>query len=120
MSIQLPKSREEFASKTYWDTFFTKRKASFEWYGEYADLCNAIHQYCKIPNNILMVGCGNSQLSENMYDVGYENIVNIDISDLVIKQMILRNEKKRRKMRYLVMDVMNVRKSQVKTYCVCV
>lgn len=28
---------------------------------------------------ILMLGCGNSQLSEAMYDAGWKNIVNIDV-----------------------------------------
>lgn len=31
-----------------------------------------------------MLGCGNSKLSEQMYEAGYHNIVNIDISDSVI------------------------------------
>jgi len=35
-------------------------------------------------DHILMVGCGNSKVSEQMYEVGYKNIVNIDISPTVI------------------------------------
>lgn len=31
-----------------------------------------------------MVGCGNSKLSEDMYDDGYKDIINIDISDVVV------------------------------------
>ena len=31
-----------------------------------------------------MVGCGNSRLSERMYNDDYKNILNIDISDVVI------------------------------------
>ena len=34
-----------------------------------------------------MVGCGNSKLSDQMYQAGYHNIVNIDISPSVIQQM---------------------------------
>jgi 2-polyprenyl-3-methyl-5-hydroxy-6-metoxy-1,4-benzoquinol methylase len=34
-----------------------------------------------------MIGCGNSLLSEQMFDAGYTNITNIDISPIVISQM---------------------------------
>ena len=34
-----------------------------------------------------MVGCGNSQLSHQMWEAGYKDIVNIDISPKVIEQM---------------------------------
>lgn len=34
-----------------------------------------------------MVGCGNSKLSADLYDVGYKNITNVDISSVVIQQM---------------------------------
>lgn len=34
-----------------------------------------------------MVGCGNSKLSEDMYDDGFTNIISTDISDVVIDQL---------------------------------
>jgi hypothetical protein len=34
-----------------------------------------------------MVGCGNAKISEQMYDEGYTNIINIDISDVVVEKM---------------------------------
>lgn len=34
-----------------------------------------------------MLGCGNSKLSADLYDVGYKQMTNIDISPVVIKQM---------------------------------
>ena len=34
-----------------------------------------------------MVGCGNSKLSQQMFEAGYKEIVNIDISPAVIEQM---------------------------------
>ncbi|KYM94841.1 PREDICTED: methyltransferase-like protein 13 [Cyphomyrmex costatus] len=84
----LPKAHEEFSHAEYWNTFFKKRgKKAFEWYGEYPELCGTLSKYIKIKDNILIVGCGNSTLSMSLYDVGYRNIVNIDISHIVIKQM---------------------------------
>lgn len=35
----------------------------------------------------MIVGCGNSKLSQQMYEAGYKNIINIDISPSVIAQM---------------------------------
>ena len=51
-----------------------------------------------------MLGCGNAQLSQEMYDAGFKNIVNIDISSVVIKQMSELN-KDRTKMVWQIGDV---------------
>ena len=68
----LPKTSHEFAQKEYWNNFFKKRgKKAFEWYGEYPELCGQLHKYAKSKDNILVVGCGNSKLSSDLYDVGY-------------------------------------------------
>ncbi|XP_024226238.1 eEF1A lysine and N-terminal methyltransferase homolog [Bombus impatiens] len=84
----LPKTHEEFSQVEYWNTFFKKRgKRNFEWYGEYPELCVIFLKYIKVKDNILIVGCGNSTVSMCLYDAGYRNITNIDISHIVIKQM---------------------------------
>ncbi|EJT45104.1 hypothetical protein A1Q2_05153 [Trichosporon asahii var. asahii CBS 8904] len=57
---------------------------------------------------ILMLGCGNSQLSEVMYDAGWTNIVNVDYSTACIEQMTQRHGEARPKMTWLEMDVMNL------------
>ncbi len=62
----------------------------------------------KKEDKILMLGCGNAEFSERMYDDGYLNISNIDISTVVIEQMKLRS-KERKKMIYEVMDVRSLR-----------
>jgi EEF1A lysine methyltransferase 4 len=54
---------------------------------------------------VLVIGCGNSLLSEQMYDNGYRNITNNDISPICINRMKQRNEKKRPEMKWDVMDV---------------
>lgn len=100
----LPKSHKEFGEKDYWDKFFKKRgNKAFEWYGEYLELCTHLHKYIKLADNVLITGCGNSSLSADMYDVGFKNIVNIDVSEVVIKQMKC-NNLKRENMQFLCMD----------------
>ena len=78
-------------------------------YGEYAELCGILHKYIKPADKVLVVGCGNSTLSADLYDVGHRNIVNIDISDVVIRQMSEKNEKDRPDMKFLTMDMLEVR-----------
>jgi hypothetical protein len=50
-------------------------------------------------SKILIVGVGNSKLTEQMFDYGYENTVNIDICENVIEQM--KNKSKDKKIVYL-------------------
>ncbi|XP_067845854.1 eEF1A lysine and N-terminal methyltransferase [Heptranchias perlo] len=105
----LPKSSKEFSSAEYWETFFKKRGASaFEWYGAYVDHCAVLHKYIKPKDKVLVVGCGNSALSEQMYDVGYQGITNIDISEVVIEQMKERNATRRPTMVFMKMDMMQM------------
>lgn len=100
----LPRSRTEFPSKTIREKIFQKRFSSFDQYGDYLDLCHVIHRYLKPQNKALMIGCGNSKLSEELYDVGYTNIYNIDTSDTIIKQMVAKHHLKRPGMTFVVMD----------------
>ncbi|XP_058396047.1 eEF1A lysine and N-terminal methyltransferase [Diceros bicornis minor] len=102
----LPKSSKEFGSADYWEKFFQQRgKKAFEWYGTYLELCGVLHKYIKPREKVLVIGCGNSELSEQLYDVGYQDIVNIDISEVVIKQMKERNASRRPQMSFLKMDM---------------
>ncbi|XP_006887490.1 PREDICTED: methyltransferase-like protein 13 isoform X2 [Elephantulus edwardii] len=105
----LPKSTREFGSVDYWEKFFQLRgKKAFEWYGTYLELCGVLHKYIKPREKVLVIGCGNSELSEQLYDVGYQDIVNIDISEVVIKQMKEHNASKRPRMSFLKMDMMQM------------
>ena len=54
---------------------------------------------------ILMLGCGNANFSADLYDDGYKNITNVDISSVVIQQMIEKNRNERPEMTWQVMDI---------------
>ncbi|KAI8427432.1 hypothetical protein MSG28_001976, partial [Choristoneura fumiferana] len=75
-------------------------------YGEYLELCSHLHKYIKQTDNILITGCGNSGLSADLYDVGFSNITNIDVSEVAIKQMKNVNAQ-RTKMKFICMDALN-------------
>ena len=104
----LPKASFEFSSKKYWQEFFSKRKNTFEWYCDTPFLLEIIHKYLNHNDNILITGCGNSKLGEDLYDFGFSSITNIDISQVVIKSMIKQNKEKRPTLRFMLMDVKKV------------
>lgn len=51
-----------------------------------------------------MVGCGNSELSEQLYDVGYRQLTNIDISETVVSHMNQRNAEHRPDLTFQQLD----------------
>ena len=114
----LPRTHSEFQAKEYWDSFFSKRSKAFEWYGEYTDLCHVLHKYLKPSSHVLVVGCGNSKLSEDLYDAGIQTINNIDISDVVIRQMSAKNKQKRPTMTFTKMDLLHMTYADAQFDCV--
>eukprot|EP00347_Sterkiella_histriomuscorum_P017991 403347204 len=83
--------REEYAKKDFWNDRFRESKGFFDWYAKWEQIKPQFEksfspeQYQHSP--ILMVGCGNSRLSEDMYKDGYQQITNMDISDVVLEKM---------------------------------
>lgn len=80
--------------------------ASFDWFKSYADIADLMRGLIPDKNaRILMLGCGNSKLSEEMYDDGYKHIVNTDYSGVVIEKMKHRNAHIRPEMEWHEMDI---------------
>jgi len=93
----------------YWDKFFKTELEAYEFVAAYSDLQVIIEDVTRglRKSRILHVGCGNSELPEEMYDDGYHNIANIDTSEIVISQMRQRNAK-RADMTWSVMDALHM------------
>jgi EEF1A lysine methyltransferase 4 len=90
----------EYGEPKYWDERYAQNKGSmFDWLESYATLKDVLAPYLKPEFKILIIGCGNANFSEDLYDAGFQNIWNIDISSVVIKQMKIRNVQ-RKKMKY--------------------
>jgi len=76
--------------REYWDKRYRKDEEQFDWYQRYDTLKHILNEAVpKSMERILMVGCGNSRMSEHMVEDGYggKSITNIDISPIVIEQM---------------------------------
>ncbi|EGO22318.1 hypothetical protein SERLADRAFT_472997, partial [Serpula lacrymans var. lacrymans S7.9] len=88
--MTLPSKNIEYGTKEYWDHRYSQHSdsATFDWFKSYAEVAHLIREYVPDKSSkILMLGCGNSSLSEDMWQDGYKNIVNIDYSSVVIQQM---------------------------------
>ncbi|AEC08579.1 S-adenosyl-L-methionine-dependent methyltransferases superfamily protein [Arabidopsis thaliana] len=105
---------EDFTSKENWDKFFTLRgnDDSFEWYAEWPQLHDSLLPLLQDSSSsssdslqILVPGCGNSRLTEHLYDAGFRDITNVDFSKVVISDMLRRNIRTRPELRWRVMDI---------------
>lgn len=59
----------------------------FDWYQRYSGISDKIAGQINKNDRVLMLGCGNSRITEEMYEDGYTSLVNVDISKVVIDQM---------------------------------
>ena len=95
-------SREEYAKKEFWDDRFKETKGFFDWYANWAEIKPVFDKYVthgpdfsdeeknakNSETSILMVGSGNSKLSEHMaIKDNYRKITNCDISQVVLDKM---------------------------------
>ncbi|GKY93724.1 endothelin-converting enzyme 2 [Mayamaea pseudoterrestris] len=106
--LVLPKQNCDYNSLHYWEDRFSK-EPNYEWLLSYQQLQATLSKYlCKPSCRILIVGCGNAPFSKDLYDAGYENIVNIDYSSVVVHAMRQQHAMLRPKMEWLVMDMTNL------------
>ncbi|CAH8362628.1 unnamed protein product [Eruca vesicaria subsp. sativa] len=100
---------QSYSEQWYWDERYTNESEPFDWYQSYSSLAPLINLY--VPNRprpVLVIGCGNSAFSEGMVDDGYEDVVNTDISSVVIDAMV-KKYSDRPQLKYLKMDVRDMK-----------
>ncbi|XP_052295953.1 uncharacterized protein LOC102611693 isoform X3 [Citrus sinensis] len=93
-----------YGDALYWNARYVQEGGSFDWYQRYSALRPFVRKYIPTSSRVLMVGCGNALMSEDMVKDGYEDIVNIDISSVAIDMMKMKYEEIPQ-LKYLQMDV---------------
>ncbi|XP_059311655.1 uncharacterized protein LOC132063214 isoform X1 [Lycium ferocissimum] len=95
-----------YGDALYWDARYVQEagSGSFDWYQRYSALRPFVRHYVPTSSRVLMVGCGNAVMSEDMVKDGYEEIVNVDISTVAI-DMMRRKYEDVPQLKYLEMDV---------------
>lgn len=79
----------DYGSSSYWDERYSADEKHYDWYQDYSTLGKYLEPYLQRVQDyeILVPGCGNSKLGASLYDEGFVNVTNIDISTVVINQM---------------------------------
>jgi len=79
----------DYGNPSYWDERYAAVPESYDWYQGFDTLKSFLLPYLKGNKDalILIPGCGNSTMGADLYDMGYKNITNIDVSEVVVQQM---------------------------------
>ena len=100
-----------YGDPEYWNKRYKDQANTvFDWLEDYKSLKDILKEFCHKESRVLVLGCGNAEFSEEMYDDGFKHIYNIDISDVVIQQMRKRNGERD----LMTWEVMDVRKLEYK------
>ncbi|KAJ3683835.1 hypothetical protein LUZ60_014062 [Juncus effusus] len=94
-----------YGDALYWDgRYLEEGGASFDWYQRYAALRPFVRKFVPDDCRVLMAGCGSALMSEDMVKDGYVEIMNIDVSSIVI-EMMRRKYALVSQLKYMQMDV---------------
>lgn len=95
----------DYKLKSYWDNRFEVEE-QYDWLVKFDEIQQyIIPKMTSMDAKILIVGCGNSTFSSDLYDFGFKNITNIDFSEVCISHMAERHASIRPKMTWITMDM---------------
>ncbi|KAK6028122.1 hypothetical protein OSTOST_05836, partial [Ostertagia ostertagi] len=76
-------SNHQYANRQYWDERFAEEK-QFEWLADFDAFKHLIIPKLSPDSRILHIGCGTSQMSMQLYKMGFTNITNVDFSQVLV------------------------------------
>ncbi|XP_030016789.1 EEF1A lysine methyltransferase 4 [Sphaeramia orbicularis] len=86
----LPDDNSRYKDVDYWDERY-KTEQCYDWLGNFSKFEHLLGDHVKKEDTILILGCGNSSMSGDMYRAGYHSITNIDYSSVCINTMRTRH-----------------------------
>ncbi|XP_021896713.1 methyltransferase-like protein 13 [Carica papaya] len=81
-----PSSALAYLDPQYWNNRFFNEE-HYEWFKDYSHFRHLIQAHIKPNSSVLELGCGNSQLCEELYKDGITEITCIDLSSVAVEKM---------------------------------
>jgi len=95
----------DYGEMGYWEARYKKEKGSFfEWFHGYSTLSPLLNSKVDKKDKVMILGCGNSRLGEEMHKDGFTDVINIDFSKEVINNMKEQAVGPTPGLQYLLMD----------------
>uniref|UniRef100_A0A2P2KBI5 Methyltransferase-like protein 13 isoform X1 n=1 Tax=Rhizophora mucronata TaxID=61149 RepID=A0A2P2KBI5_RHIMU len=82
----VPSTALAYLDPRYWDERFSDEE-HYEWCKDYSHFRHLFLYHIPLNSSVLELGCGNSQLSEEMHKDGITDITCIDWSAVVVEKM---------------------------------
>lgn len=109
----------QYGNPSYWDERYRRDPDTFDWYQRWNGVKDVVSDFVSPGNKLLNIGCGNSRMSEEMYDSGFSNITNVDVSSVVISAMQAKY-RDRAQMTFTQMNCTNMSEFQDASYDVVI
>ncbi|XP_064372781.1 EEF1A lysine methyltransferase 4 isoform X2 [Dromaius novaehollandiae] len=85
---RLPDANGRYRERGFWDARYREAGAEpQEWLGGLSRFRRQLEAELRPGDRILVLGCGNSALSHDLYELGYTDITSIDFSPVCIEAM---------------------------------
>lgn len=81
-----PADVSAYLSPSYWNERFS-REDHYEWLKDYSHFQHLILKHIRPSDRVLELGCGNSRMSEHMYQDGITHITCTDMSSVAIENL---------------------------------
>ena len=86
MTNPLPDNNAQYLQGEYWNNRFHNEQ-QYDWFKDFSEFKHLCVQHLHPGDSVLILGCGNSTLTQDLYDSGFRNLTSIDLSDVVIDHM---------------------------------
>uniref|UniRef100_A0A5F5PSC6 EEF1AKMT4-ECE2 readthrough transcript protein n=1 Tax=Equus caballus TaxID=9796 RepID=A0A5F5PSC6_HORSE len=86
---ELPEQNCEYREVQYWDQRYRSAadSAPYEWFGDFSSFRALLEPELRPEDRILVLGCGNSALSYELYLGGFPDVTSVDYSSVVVAAM---------------------------------